>query len=104
VRPLFSVIPTEAGRFFLRTVCSCAACGAEGPRQYCSLTDVDETQAFAGCSTLSEKHRRRNMKPFAQFLDVRFIKLTLPMQDFRNDAFRTKDGRQIFLTKVMGIH
>jgi hypothetical protein len=36
------------------------------------------------------------MKPFAQFLDVRFIKLTLPVQDLRNDAFRTKDARQIF--------
>src|SRR6266853_6385693 len=53
---------------------------------------------------LSEKHRRRNVKPFAQFLDLRFINLTLPMQDLGNDAFRPKDGRRIFLTKVMDIH
>jgi hypothetical protein len=28
----------------LRTVLSCAACGAEGPWQVCSLTKLDETE------------------------------------------------------------
>src|SRR5882762_3116096 len=38
------VIPTGAGRLFLRTVLSCAACVAEGPWQHRSLPQLDETQ------------------------------------------------------------
>jgi hypothetical protein len=33
------------------------------------------------------KHRWRNIKSFAQFLDVGFIEVTFLMQDFGCDAF-----------------
>jgi hypothetical protein len=40
-----------------------------------------------------EKHRWRNIKSFAQFLDVGFVEITLLMQDFGYDAFRANPGR-----------
>lgn len=38
-----------------------------------------------------EKHRWRNIKSFAQFLDVGFVEVTLLMQGFGYDAFTAKD-------------
>ena len=51
-----------------------------------------------------EKHRWRNIKSFAQFLDVGFVEVTLLMQDFGNDAFRAKDWNHIFLAQIIRIH
>jgi hypothetical protein len=51
-----------------------------------------------------EKHRWRNIKSFAQFLDVGFVEVTLLMQDFGYDAFRAKDWNHIFLTQIIRIH
>src|SRR6266850_499503 len=51
-----------------------------------------------------EKHRRRNIKSLAQFLDVGFIQVTFLMQDFRYDAFRAKDWNKIFLAQIIRIH
>jgi integrase len=51
-----------------------------------------------------EKHRWRNIKSCAQFLDVGFVEVTLLMQDFGYDAFRAKDWNHIFLTQIIRIH
>ena len=56
-----------------------------------------------GNSATSEKHRWRNIKSSAQFLDVGFVEITFLMQDFGYDTFRAKDRGQIFLTKIIGI-
>jgi hypothetical protein len=50
-----------------------------------------------------EKHRWRNIKSFAQFLDVGFVEVTLLMQDLGYDAFRAKDWNHIFLTQITRI-
>jgi len=54
-------------------------------------------KSAANRSSDLEKHRWRNIKSFAQFLDVGFIEVTFLMQDFGYDAFRAKDWYQIFL-------
>ena len=51
-----------------------------------------------------EKHRWRNVKSFAQLLDVGFVEVTFLVQDFRYNAFRAKDGDQIFLAEIISIH
>jgi len=51
-----------------------------------------------------KKRRRRNSESLAQLLDVALIQAALLVQDFGNDAFRTKDGRQIFLPEIVGFH
>jgi hypothetical protein len=51
-----------------------------------------------------EKHRWRNIKSFAQFLDVGLIEVTFLMQDFGYDTFRAKDWNKIFLAQIIRIH
>jgi uncharacterized protein (DUF433 family) len=48
-----------------------------------------------------EKRCWRNIKSFAQFLDVGVVKVTFLMQDFGYDAFRAKDRKQIFLAQII---
>jgi len=50
-----------------------------------------------------EKHGWRNIKSFAQFLDVRLIEGTFLRQDLGHDAFKAKDGDQIFLAEIIRI-
>ena len=52
----------------------------------------------------SEENRGGEEKSLAQFLYVRFVQITLPMQDFRHNAFRAKDGDQILLPEIISIH
>src|SRR3989442_959525 len=51
-----------------------------------------------------EKHSWRNVESFAQLLNVGSIEITLSVQDFGHDAFRAKDGDQIFLAEIIGIY
>src|SRR6266852_2338639 len=48
-----------------------------------------------------EKRRWRNFKSFAQFLNVRLVERTFLMQDFGDDAFRSKNGHQILLAQLI---
>src|SRR6266851_7956892 len=57
-----------------------------------------------GSAAALEKHCRRNVESFAQFLDVGFVEVTFLVQDFRYDAFRAKDWDQVFLAEIIGIH
>jgi hypothetical protein len=51
-----------------------------------------------------EKHCGRNVESSAQLLDVGFIEGAFLVQDFGHDAFRAKDGNEIFLAEIIGIH
>jgi hypothetical protein len=51
-----------------------------------------------------EKRGWRNIKSFAQFLDVGFVEVTFLMQDFGYDAFGAKDWNQVFLAQIIRIH
>jgi hypothetical protein len=51
-----------------------------------------------------EKHCGRNVKSLAQLLDVGFVEGAFPVQDFGDDTFRAKDGDQVFLAEIIGIH
>jgi hypothetical protein len=53
---------------------------------------------------MREKHRWRNVESFAQLLDVGFVELSFLVQHFGYDAFRAKDGDQVFLAEIIGIH
>lgn len=51
-----------------------------------------------------EKHRRRNVESFAQFLDVGFAQSAFLVKDLGHRAFETKDGGKVFLAKIIGVH
>ena len=51
-----------------------------------------------------EKHCWRNVESFAQLLNVGSVEITLSVQDFGHDAFRAKDGDQVLLAEIIGIH
>ncbi len=44
------------------------------------------------------------MESFAQLLDVGFVEFTFLVQDFGRDTFRAKNGDQVFLAEIIGIH
>ena len=51
-----------------------------------------------------EEHLRRNVEALTEALDVIFVQLPPAAQDFRDNAGRSEDIRQVFLLKPVLVH
>jgi hypothetical protein len=63
----------------------------------------DFVQALAAVSGL-EKYGGGDVESFAQSFYVGFVEGAFLVEDFGHDAFGAKDGHQVFLAKIMGLH